>query len=799
MKQLLKLLLILFLIAGFFYFTKNVWAAEELNPIIINEIGAYEKLNFEWVEILNRGTSPIDLTGWVFYEDETNHSLKEFQGDLIIEPGEYAIIADVGDNIKTAYPSFSGTIIDSSWSSLKESGEEIALKDSDGNIVETFTYLPCPDFSLQRIDSNLDNYTETNWQEHPDSNTIGVKNIFSSPEPELEPETEVETEPEEEIITEPEIEEQNITTNTRKLVKGSVVINEFLANPPKGEVEWIEIFNKEPFNIDLKNWTIEDGSGRKTTLDKKIGSGPENKYLVIEKPKGALNNDKDTIILKDNNGNTMDFVTYGEWDDGDLIDNAPQPEKKHSIARSLDGANSFHNQKDFQLTQTITKGTTNIIYIEPEPIEIKEQPKVETKSLKKEPVQTQTATDLAVKSDTVTQSVTITKPEQKSFEAPQFNEGIIVSEIFPNPAGPDQTEFIEIQNISDKQINLINWQLDDIEGGSNPFMITTDLYIEPNQLYSFYKETTKLSLNNNEDSVRIINPLGEILEEIPYEKAKDNFSYSRIDDQWYWTESSTPNFQNVIITEPEDEESDSKTNKTNEDTYQQIDLSEINSLPEKTKVITQGVVSALPGTFSKQIAYLSGTGIGLYFYKATWPELQIGDLIAIKGEYYIKTGQPFIKIKNPEDISFIDNQSPPESTFFNAAEINQELFGWLVQIEGKILEKKGSRVYLADENGDEILVYLKKNTGIKNSDFQIEQNYKISGIVSKISDEIAIFPRMKDDIEQIKTEIPQGKVLGVKIEENKDPDYVFWGLLITIFVLTGIIILTKMRVLKFLK
>ncbi|MFA6550925.1 MAG: helix-hairpin-helix domain-containing protein, partial [Patescibacteria group bacterium] len=98
---------------------------------------------------------------------------------------------------------------------------------------------------------------------------------------------------------------------------GDVVINEFVPDPADEEAEFVEIFNKRNENINLDNWFLYDGSGAKTVL-----TGSLEKYFVIEKPKGSLNNAGDLIVLKW--GDTIiDQVAYGNWKDGNTDDNAP--------------------------------------------------------------------------------------------------------------------------------------------------------------------------------------------------------------------------------------------------------------------------------------------------------------------------------------------------------------------------------------------------------------------------------------------------------------------------------------------
>lgn len=54
-----------------------------LAQIVINEIGAYEKTDSEWIKIYNNGADAIDITGWKFYENKTNHTLNAIGGDMI--------------------------------------------------------------------------------------------------------------------------------------------------------------------------------------------------------------------------------------------------------------------------------------------------------------------------------------------------------------------------------------------------------------------------------------------------------------------------------------------------------------------------------------------------------------------------------------------------------------------------------------------------------------------------------------------------------------------------------------------
>lgn len=105
-------------------------------PVAINRVAAYPISDHEWIEVQNTGTEAVDLTGWKFWEDGVNHSITVFQGSLVIEPGQFAVIADRADFFVADHPEYTGTVLDSSWSTLTLTGEPIGLRDPAGTLIE---------------------------------------------------------------------------------------------------------------------------------------------------------------------------------------------------------------------------------------------------------------------------------------------------------------------------------------------------------------------------------------------------------------------------------------------------------------------------------------------------------------------------------------------------------------------------------------------------------------------------------------------------------------------------------------
>ncbi len=911
-------------------------ARAQNSDLVINEIGAFETSDYEWIEIYNHGSEPIDLTGWKFFEDETNHGLKAYQGDLVIEPKEYAIIANKADKFIAKY-NFSGTVIDSSWSSLNESGEAIALKDASGSIVESFTYLPAPNHSLERANPDLADYTSANWQENASGQTAGTQNSnYSLGAEQTSPPPAEETQPN--LNPTP-----NQSTNSAPAF-GDVVINEFVSDPADGE-EWVELFNKTKSSIDLTGWTIEDGSESVTPLSGQIGYEGNNRFFVIEKIKGNLNNPGDLIILKHPSGLIIDQVAYGNWNDGNLEDNAPKASDPNSVARLADGYNTRNNANDFRVTSIITKGGPNIISnseIDPNqtstnqtysqeiiinelfpnpPGPDNEKEFIELKNLgsttldlagwklsdnstkayqiKKENfpstlikgggffVLTRQITGLALNNTggdaaklywpnnqlvetveyheaaeedqsysrdqdgswswtttpTAGEENIITlpnKPPQAVIEAPTeaeagaeikfdasdstdpenqpltylwdfgdnqtsplvnpahiFNEIglhkitltvtdsqgakdqqkfklkikgkskemiisndslidsskiVVINEFLPNPAGSDESEWIELKNLGSAEIDLAGWKIDDSEGGSRPYTLPPETIIKANGFLLLERQKTKIALNNTSDSVRLFNSAGDLVDQIDYEEAKESLAFARDQDgNWSWTKTPTAGGENLITPLVETKISKTAQNqnrkiKSNDNNFIETTLEQVREQDLGDRVRVKGVVAAEPGLLGRSIFYLAGSGIQIYSSVKNQPHLKLGDLVEVTGVLGQSNDETRIRLASADDLKFIKHQAAPEPKPIENEEISEALEGYLVKVEGEVLDQKGQTIYL-DTGLQEIPVYLKSTTNIKKPNLKNGDHLAVIGIVSQTKSGYRLLPRYSSDLQ----------------------------------------------------
>lgn len=139
----------------------------------------------------------------------------------------------------------------------------------------------------------------------------------------------------------------------------AIKINEFVVDPKtdwdeSGTIgpsdEWIELFNEDTIPVNLTDWKLllVDSSPANQTLGGTIAIG---EHLVILNPTGDLTMNGQ-IILYNSIGEKIDSVTYGDWDDDNIEDNAPDGDANNAsdecLARIPDGADSDNDLQDFQ-------------------------------------------------------------------------------------------------------------------------------------------------------------------------------------------------------------------------------------------------------------------------------------------------------------------------------------------------------------------------------------------------------------------------------------------------------------------
>ena len=462
--------------------------------VIISEVawmGTESSANDEWIELYNSSGTAVDLAGWVL-EAADGTPIISLAGT--ISAGGYFLLERTDDE------TVAGISADQIYpGALGNEGEVLQLKNSGGNVVFTV------DASAGWPTGNNETKQTMSWEGTSWKNSLAAlgtprsENNFAAEAPTAE---EQKTPPAE---TAPSATTPTTGTPSDSGIyrPGDIVINEFVADPSDADTgEWIELYNKTASEIWLTDWWVEEGAESKTKLE---GTIPGFGFFVVEKPSGNLNNKGDAIILYDKTGEEIDKVTYGDWQDGELTDNAVTASDPNSVARITDGYDTGNDRVNFKETAMPTKGLANIIVSE------------------------------------------VALPNQPQ----QYSQSIIINEVFPNPAGADDDEFIEIKNMGSSAVSLDGWKLGDAT--TRRFTIT-NLEIAPDKIIVFPRSQTGIALNNSgTETVAIYNPSKEIVDEIEYSgTAPEGKSFSRDEDgDWFWSLAVTPGEKNAIIKENE--------------------------------------------------------------------------------------------------------------------------------------------------------------------------------------------------------------------------------------------------------
>ncbi|MDD5528024.1 MAG: lamin tail domain-containing protein [Patescibacteria group bacterium] len=514
-----KIFLILGVLLCSGFFVGQKCSAAQSGDVVINEIawmGRASSTNDEWVELKNLTGQNINLTGWSIVAEDGSPKIN-LSGN--ISANSYFLLER---KVSTVAPLPDADLLyDYNCGALSNDGENLTLYGGDTKIDEV---------NGKKADGSKgwifgDSGTRQTMERKADGSwctsqvvggTPGAANDCAGESPATD-----------ESMPAP----AETGGNSAPIYRyGDVLINEFVSDPNTGENEWVELYNHSGGEINLEGWTIADGSGAETPLS---GGFNENNYyfFVAEKFKGALNNDGDEIILYSDTHNLIDKAVYGKYGEHPE-NNAPAPGKGQSAALPSDGRKELFDKDSYALTDSPTKGKTNII-----------------------------SAPVAVNiNDTATSSgVTASK--------------ITITEIFPNPIGSDREgEFIELYNNSAAAVDLAGWRIE-IEGGRSfefgKYFNLTGI-VPAYGYFTLKRADSNLVLDNNGGTIKLYAPSkSRAAQSLQYGEAAEGLSYcdtlnldlknangatktflnnSLMLNRWVWSEISTPGAANQIKT-----------------------------------------------------------------------------------------------------------------------------------------------------------------------------------------------------------------------------------------------------------
>ncbi len=232
--------------------------------IIINEINYDYNEPFkgykskDWVEIYNRTDSVVDMSGWVFADEDTTFVFPAF---FTLQPDAYWVLADDGEDFLEVHPEVFNFL--ATEMGFSENGETLTLYDASMVVVDSVAYgddYPWPEEAdgngqtLALIDPDLDNNLSESW--FVQGNYAGTPG------------------------------EQNqvlCTTTPPEIVINEINYKSTLLVDPK---DWVELHNPTGAAVDISGWEFNDGGNFFSIPDGTIL--PADGYLVITQTKTAF-------------------------------------------------------------------------------------------------------------------------------------------------------------------------------------------------------------------------------------------------------------------------------------------------------------------------------------------------------------------------------------------------------------------------------------------------------------------------------------------------------------------------------
>lgn len=318
--------------------------------------------------------------------------------------------------------------------------------------------------------------------------------------------------------------------------RSKVVVNEVQYDPPvsgsEQSYEWLELLNVGADGVALGGWQIADNQSAAVLPDLELAPG---EFLIVAAGDGfdqlfpefagrvvrlggrignGLGNGGDQVRLLDAEGRLVDGMSYG--DDTTVLDpSVRRVAAGHSLERLPAGADT-DSAADWIDQPSPSPGAPASV-----------EPPRPTSPL---PAPT-----------------------------PAESGAVLLNEVLPAPREIDwdgdgtasaTDEWIELYSLADVDLDLRGWQLDDIaDGGSPPFVIPEGTILRSRGHLLFFRRDTKIALNNDADSVRLLRPDASLADEMSYERTGADASYSRFPDgigPWTDTLAPSPGGPNVV-------------------------------------------------------------------------------------------------------------------------------------------------------------------------------------------------------------------------------------------------------------
>ena len=330
--------------------------------------------------------------------------------------------------------------------------------------------------------------------------------------------------------------------------------------------------------------------------------------------------------------------------------------------------------------------------------------------------------------------------------------GLRLNEVYPNPTGVDNDEFIELVNASAATISPAGCSI--IVGVAKHYLLTADQSIAPGAYLLLPKSLSRLVLTNTGTTVRLLETDQSELDRLTYESAPEGKSWAWLGDAWTWTNQVTPGKKNqAAIAEPTAAgKSSSKTAakksspKKAEPPPPLVSLADVQQLDSGDRVMVRGTVTADKDVLGSGTAVVQSPDGGITVsLSPDSSALSAGQRVELTGTVRLNQGRRKISVAK-DGIQVLDTEPVPEPQPLATDDVSPEYADQLVRIKGTVAVASGNRLEVDDGSGP-VSVYLKSSTGIVRPKMTMGDTVDATGVVNVSTTGVRMLPRQQADLQ----------------------------------------------------
>ena len=349
------------------------------------------------------------------------------------------------------------------------------------------------------------------------------------------------------------------------------------------------------------------------------------------------------------------------------------------------------------------------------------------------------------------------------YVVPEAGGSVIINEALPAPNADHNgdgeintgDEFVEFYNPGTAPFALAGWQLYDASG--HRFTFGPGRFIGAGEYLLLWRKETGLSLNDDGDSLRLVDDAGTQIEQVGWGAAPRGHAYGRLPGSREWRGGlrptpgqpneaipvepprppKEPDFDPVDVADPRSPVFGQATGAPGS-----LALGKLRGL--YAPVEFRGQVTVPPGLFNSAIyvaepaGTLAGLGVQVYLDVGEFMPMQEGDWVLVRGEIRSFRGEMEIRLDEPGRAWRIGPGTPLLPLPVQVEEIGESLEGRLVTFDGVISGWQGDSLYMVAPQSDPrdkaaawVRVTVRSSLDWRRPYVQIGERYRVIGVVSQ--------------------------------------------------------------------